>query len=98
MSDSARLQLPISYYTEAGECLYGDEETGRVPEIGSGIILSAPGHSHEARWRVVDVWHSFAQQSPFNWGAHVFLRAVSDTEEDLPQRIDPDYYTPIAGD
>lgn len=88
--ESARIN--VSYYTEDGDFLDDDDHFGVVPEIGSGLILSAPGHSSENRWRVVDVWMSYAKHSPFNYGAHVFLRDVANTADDRPQRVDPSYY------
>lgn len=57
--------------------------------IGEGVILAGAG-----RYVVDSVWHRFDHHGVMDDdGTHVILREVTDTDEDVPVQLFPNYFT-----
>lgn len=69
-----------------------DLEDLRAPEfsVGDGLIL--PIDEAYPRVRVVDVWHSWDRHGRFDTGTHVFCENVTNTPDDRPKALAPDYF------
>lgn len=63
---------------------YLRQDVGEPPPltIGCGLILETPAYAGSARWRVVDIWISYARHGRFDPGVHAFLELVSTNEDD----------------
>ena len=84
----------VSYH-RGSEHIYQDEGSPPPLKQGDGVILPVEGY---ARFRVVDIWHSYDRHGILDVGTHVFLREVSDGEDDYPQVLFPHYFTPKNSD
>ena len=65
------------------------QEEGPPPPIAIGEGIIAQGGR---RYRVVDVWYSDDKHGFYDVGKHVFMRDVTDTADDLPGTLAPDYF------
>jgi hypothetical protein len=79
-------------YWMGTEFVWKDESAPPHFSVGDGIILSNRGCPDRQRWRVLDIWVSYDSQGPFDVGTHVFLEPVSETADDLPRRLAPEYF------
>ncbi|GGO72444.1 hypothetical protein [Nocardioides deserti] len=81
----------VSYYDAAtNEYLWQDEEVPPRLAVGDGVLLPIADYR---RFRVEDVWHSYDSHGDLDRGTHVFLRDVSNSEEDRAKQKNPGYYT-----
>ncbi len=81
----------VTYYdAETNEDLWQDEEQPPRLHVGDGVLLPTADYR---RFRVVDIWHSYDSHGNLDWGTHVFLEDVSNTERDRPKQKAPHYYT-----
>ena len=84
-----RPQIFVSYETPEMEDSWQRDYESVVPGIGEGVI-----DSKGRRWRVSDVWHSDDKHGAVDYGIHVYLEPVERlSEDDLPGRLHPDYFT-----
>jgi len=81
----------VSYHDAVtNEYLWQDEQTPPNLQVGDGVLLPIADYR---RFRVADIWHSYDKHGDLDWGTHVFLRDVSNTEDDRPKNKAPSYYT-----
>lgn len=73
-----------------GEELYQEEHEHTPLNKGDGFIDARQDYR---RFRVSDVWYSTDNHGFFNLGRHVFLVDVTGTEDDLPGKIAPQYFS-----
>jgi hypothetical protein len=59
-------------------------------ERGDGILVSKQGGR---RFRVVDIWYSDDRHGHFDLGRHIFLKDVTDTDDDRLGTISPEYFS-----
>lgn len=79
----------INTYWVEGELPWQDEHYHVPVSVGDGMLV--PGQAYR-RFRVVDVWYSSEKHGHFDIGRHIFLRDVTDTEDDRLGRAAPDYF------
>jgi hypothetical protein len=84
------LRWMVTYYDAAtNEPLWQDEQVPPDLKVGDGVLLATAGYR---RFRVQDIWHSYDRHGDLDSGTHVFLRDVSNTEEDRAKQKNPSYY------
>ena len=80
------LHLPTNFYID-GELVDQYDEGLLVLPRGTGVIW------HDGRrLRVADAWFSYDKHGRFDFGFHVFLEEIRDSRDDLPKRLEPDYF------
>lgn len=79
----------LNTYHVAGELPWQDETYGIPLQIGDGFL---DARSKYRRFRVIDVWYSTDSHGAFDFGRHVFLEDVSNTEDDRLARQEPGYF------
>jgi len=60
-------------------------------QIGEGFLDAS---SNYRRFRVVDIWYSTDKHGAFDYGRHVFLKDVTETDDDRLYKMEPQYFTP----
>ena len=76
-----------TFYAEGLEWQAGHYDPPPL-SIGEGFFDDRTGR----RFRVVDIWHSTENHPPFEWGRHVFLVDVSNTDDDRLAQHEPAYF------
>lgn len=79
----------LNTYHLKGELPWQDEEYGVPLRVGDGFVDAS---NKCRRFRVIDVWYSTDDHGALDYGRHVVLEEVSETDDDLPAKLYPDYY------
>ncbi len=79
-------------YIHGTELLWRSDGSDNDILIGDGVVLPATG---SRRFRVVDVWHSHANEGGLDFGTNVFLEESTEESHTRSRGATPSFYAPV---